>query len=109
MTGGSGLLKLEQLASNHGVVTGAPLPVSIFADPGSASTIVVAPVGVALQPASFYRITVNGARDTLTPPNVQTTLQTFDFFSADHVRPVATRYCSLTATGPTSKPSIATA
>jgi hypothetical protein len=45
---------------------------------------------VALQAGSFYRITENGARDTLNPPNVQTTLQTFDFFSADHVRPVAT-------------------
>jgi hypothetical protein len=34
--------------------------------------------------------TINGARYTLTPPNIQTTAQTFDFFSADHVRPVAT-------------------
>jgi hypothetical protein len=88
--GGSGLLKLEQLDHNHGTAVGSPLPVSIFIDPKSASTLVIAPVGVALQPASFYRITENGARDTLAPPNTQTTLQTFDFFSADHVKPVVT-------------------
>jgi len=89
-SGGSALLKLEQLTGNHGTVTGSPLPISTFVDPSNASTLVVAPAGVALQAGSFYRITENGARDTLTPPNVQTTLQTFDFFSADHIRPVAT-------------------
>jgi hypothetical protein len=88
--GGSGTLKLELLSGNHGTATGAPLPISVFIDATSASTLVVAPVGVALQPASYYRITINGARDTLQPPNVQTTAQTFDFFSADHVRPVVT-------------------
>ena len=89
-SGGSGTLKLEQLTANHGSPSGAPLPISFFIDPTSASTLVVAPTGVALQPATYYRITINGTRDTLSPPNVQTTAQTFDFFSADHVRPVVT-------------------
>jgi hypothetical protein len=89
-SGGSGTLRLEQLTGNHGTATGPPLQISVFTDTTSASTLIVAPVGVALQPASYYRITINGARDTLQPPNVQTTAQTFDFFSADHVRPVVT-------------------
>jgi hypothetical protein len=88
--GGSGTVMLQQLDHNHGLAVGSPLSISVFVSPTSASTLVVAPSGVALQAASFYRITINGARDTLTPPNVQTVAQTFDFFSADHVRPVAT-------------------
>jgi hypothetical protein len=86
--GGGGLLTLQQLDHNHGTAVGSPLPLSVFIDPKSASTLVVAPVGVALQAGSYYRITENGARDTLSPANVQTTPQTFDFFSADHVKPV---------------------
>ncbi|MEA2163765.1 MAG: large repetitive protein [Thermoanaerobaculia bacterium] len=89
-SGGSGTLKLEQLTTNHGSPSGAPLPISFFIDPTSASTLVVAPNGVALQPATYYRITINGTRDTLSPPNVQAAAQTFDFFSADHVRPIVT-------------------
>jgi len=68
-SGGSGVLTLQQLDHNHGNAVGSPLPISVFIDPQSASTLVVAPVGVALQPASFYRITENGgARDAVFRP-----------------------------------------
>jgi hypothetical protein len=89
--GGSGTLRLEQLSGNHETVVGSPPPISAFVDSTSASTLVVAPVGVSLQPAAFYRITIDGARDTLTPPNIQATAQIFDFFSADHASDVKGR------------------
>ncbi|HJT17385.1 MAG TPA: Ig-like domain-containing protein, partial [Thermoanaerobaculia bacterium] len=82
-----GVAKLEQLNAAHGQAI-ATIPTVLSLDNADASTLVIAPTGVAIQPSAFYRITVSGTRDTQSPPNVQSVAQTFDFFSYDHVKPV---------------------
>ncbi|HEX9406616.1 MAG TPA: Ig-like domain-containing protein, partial [Thermoanaerobaculia bacterium] len=88
-TGNGGIAKLEQLDAAHGQPA-ATIPVQVFLDPADSSTLVIAPAGVAIQPSAFYRVTVAGTRDTQTPPNIQATPQTFDYFSFDHVKPIVT-------------------
>ncbi|HKB80928.1 MAG TPA: Ig-like domain-containing protein, partial [Thermoanaerobaculia bacterium] len=85
--GNGGVAKVEQLDAAHGNPV-LVIPVELSIDPLSAATLVVAPSGVAVQPSSFYRVTVSGTRDTQSPPNVQASPQDFDYFSYDHVRPV---------------------
>ncbi|HUJ13824.1 MAG TPA: Ig-like domain-containing protein, partial [Thermoanaerobaculia bacterium] len=86
--GNGGVAKLDQLDAAHGQAT-SDVPVILSLDPADSATLVLAPAGVAIQPSSFYRVTVSGARDTQSPPNVQSTPQTFDFFSFDNIKPVA--------------------
>jgi hypothetical protein len=88
-TGGSGTLTLQRLKTYKGELL-EPVNASVFADPSDAAALNVAPIGVAIQPSSYYRITVNGARDTQPIPAVQTIAQTFDFFSFDTLAPTVT-------------------
>jgi hypothetical protein len=88
-TGGGGVAKLEQLDGPAGNVI-ANVPLALNLDRLDASTLLLAPTGVAIAPSSYYRITVSGARDTLQPPNVQKDAQTFSYSSVDTVKPVLT-------------------
>ncbi|HKO01490.1 MAG TPA: carboxypeptidase regulatory-like domain-containing protein, partial [Thermoanaerobaculia bacterium] len=73
---GGGLLKLERLKSYKGELLQS-LAFTFALDAADASTLVVAPIGTAIEPSSYYRITVNGARDTQPVPAVQTIAQLF--------------------------------
>ena len=80
--GNGGILALDRLASRGGT-TIEVLPVQFYTDPIDVATLVIAPEGVAIEPASFYRLTIGGARDLSSPPNVQKETRVFDFVSLD--------------------------
>jgi len=82
-----GLLKLEQLDSYKGTATRIVALAAPYHDPADPSTLVV-PLGEAIVQSAYYRLTINGTRDTQSPPNVQTTARVFDFFSVDNTPPV---------------------
>ncbi|HEU4888018.1 MAG TPA: carboxypeptidase regulatory-like domain-containing protein, partial [Thermoanaerobaculia bacterium] len=84
---GGGVLLLEQLGTYKGEPI-ATIPIAHYLDNVDPSTLVVAPTGVAIAESSFYRLTVAGARDTQTPPNVQAAPAVLDFFSFDRRKPV---------------------
>ena len=89
--GNGGIAKLEQLDAYKGTpLANGNVPLSLFIDPQDAKTLVVAPTGVAIADSSFYRLTIAKTRDTQTPPNVQSTDRTFDYFSFDTKPPVVT-------------------
>jgi hypothetical protein len=83
---GGGTLTLARLDSYKGNIAQS-LTFTTYPEPLDAATLNVAPLGVAIEPSSFYRITINGARDTQPVPAVQTAAQVFDFFSFDHTTP----------------------
>jgi hypothetical protein len=90
---GSGTLRLEQLSGNHGTPEGSPLPISAFADPASASTLVVAPVGEIGK--SFYLrellLTFSLSPQKLSvslPPLLKQTGISFNLISTAEVPPV---------------------
>lgn len=93
---GTGTIAFERLDAYKGSPI-ATIPVSRTPDVTDPTTIVVAPVGVAIAESSFYRLTVSGVADTQSPPNVQRDARVFDFFSFDHDQPV------ITITSPTGK------
>ncbi|MEO8378096.1 MAG: Ig-like domain-containing protein, partial [Acidobacteriota bacterium] len=83
-----GVLTLERLDAYKGQAV-ENIPVSRYLDVADPTTIVMAPVGVAIAESSFYRIKVENVRDTQTPPNVQKDPRVFELFSFDRVPPVA--------------------
>jgi len=87
--GYGGVVKLEKLSTRGGSPV-AEIPLSRYLDPQDSTVILAAPTGVAIEEASFYRLTVSGIRDTQTPPNVQKAAKIVDFFSFDTKRPIAT-------------------
>ncbi|HUP60265.1 MAG TPA: carboxypeptidase regulatory-like domain-containing protein [Thermoanaerobaculia bacterium] len=87
--GAGGVVLLERLDAYQGTAV-ETIPIAKFLDPADASTLIVSPQGVAIAESSFYRLTVGGARDTQTPPNVQKAPpRVFEFFSFDTKKPVA--------------------
>jgi len=85
--GVGGLLTLDRLDGYRGNAIES-IPIARNLDPADPSTIIVAPVGVAIAESAYYRITIAGVRDTLQPPNVQKEARLFDFFSFDRAKPV---------------------
>ncbi|HEY6211812.1 MAG TPA: Ig-like domain-containing protein, partial [Vicinamibacterales bacterium] len=85
---GGGVLTLERLDAYKGNAI-ASVPIAKYLDPLDVSTLVVAPQGVAIAESSFYRLTVSGARDTQTPPNVQKDPRVAEYASFDTRKPVA--------------------
>src|SRR5207253_357780 len=81
---------VEQLNAPGGNAIVSPVSTTLSLDLVDPSTLIIAPIGVAISPASFYRITVSGTKDTRTPPNVQTAAQVFEYASIDNIAPVAT-------------------
>ncbi|MCU1231698.1 MAG: LamG domain protein jellyroll fold domain protein, partial [Acidobacteria bacterium] len=96
---GGGTVKVERLKTYKGELL-QPVNVTIALDANGAATLIVAPIGTAIEPSSYYRITVNGARDTQPIPAVQTVAQIFDFFSFDTIAPVVTIPSPLPAGSP---------
>ncbi|HXG59335.1 MAG TPA: carboxypeptidase regulatory-like domain-containing protein [Thermoanaerobaculia bacterium] len=83
----SGTIRLERLSTYKGQPV-ETIATSNYLDPVDPATVVVAPSGAGIAPASFYRITASGFVDTQTPPNAQKEAQLFEFFSYDGVKPV---------------------
>ena len=98
-TGNGGVATLEQIAAPGGAVV-APITPSLNLDLVDPSTLILAPMGTAIAPSSFYRITISGTRDTETPPNVQKAAQIFEYSSVDKVPPVVTIVSPLPAGTP---------
>ncbi|HVR38489.1 MAG TPA: Ig-like domain-containing protein, partial [Thermoanaerobaculia bacterium] len=88
--GNGGVVKVEKLDSYKGAVIGGPQTITYYLDVTDPTTLVVAPQGWAIEEASFYRLTVSGAKDTQNPPNLQKDAKVVDYFSFDLVAPVAT-------------------
>ena len=86
--GNGGVATLDRLASYKGAIL-EPIPIARSIDPVDPSTLVIAPVGVAVQESSFYRLTIAGVRDTITPPNVQRDARVLEYVSFDRVKPLA--------------------
>ncbi|HEX6084063.1 MAG TPA: Ig-like domain-containing protein, partial [Thermoanaerobaculia bacterium] len=57
-------------------------------DPADPTTILVAPIGYAIEESKFYRLTVSGVTDTQSPPNTQKITRVFDYFAFDRTKPV---------------------
>src|SRR5207249_2870771 len=75
---GNGVATIGRLdAFNGTVVQNIPIapPRLDLSDP---STLILAPTGVAIQPSSFYRLTVSGVHDTQQPFNTQKEAQSFN-------------------------------
>jgi hypothetical protein len=89
-SGNGGVAKIEQIAAPGGAVINGSITTVPYLDLVDPSTLILAPSGTAILPSSFYRVTVSGAKDTLTPPNVQTTAQVFEYASIDTVPPAVT-------------------
>jgi Bacterial Ig-like domain/F5/8 type C domain len=87
--GNGGLLTLQRLDGYKGNSV-ENIPVSKFVDPADPTTLVIAPVGVAIAESAFYRITLSGTRDTQVPPNTQSGTKVLEFFSFDTKKPVVT-------------------
>ena len=92
--GNGGSVVLQQLDTYKGNPI-ATIPTILSLDTTDPSTLIVAPTGVAIQPSSFYRMTVSGVRDTQTPFNTQKDPQVFDWFSFDQIKPVVTIHSPL--------------
>lgn len=87
--GGNGTLTLEKLDGPNGVPV-SEVTIAKRLDVSDASILVITPQGAPLEPSSFYRLVVAGARDTQDPPNTQKDVRIFHWASFDTIRPVVT-------------------
>ncbi|MFL6248500.1 MAG: Ig-like domain-containing protein, partial [Thermoanaerobaculia bacterium] len=85
-----GVAKIERLATYKGAPVGEPQTITYYIDTVDPTTLVVAPQGWAIEESAFYRLTVSGAKDLQTPPNVQKDAKIVDYFSFDLTAPVVT-------------------
>src|SRR6185369_15450398 len=85
-SGGTGVVRLEQLDANHQHV--ADLPLSYYVDPADTKYVNAAPVGVKVIESTLYKLTVSGAVSSGSNPQSQTTPAVFNYVSFDKTPPV---------------------
>ena len=85
-SGGSGVVRLEQLDANRQHV--ADVPLSYYVDPSDTKYVNAAPVGVKVLESTLYKLTVSGAVSSGANPQSQTTPAVFNYVSFDKTPPV---------------------
>ncbi|MGA7617237.1 MAG: carboxypeptidase regulatory-like domain-containing protein, partial [Thermoanaerobaculia bacterium] len=92
--GGSGVMQLVRIDAIGGQPVGTPVTGTIQLDPDTAATLWFGP-GETLSPASFYRLSISGVKDTegrglVDDHGAPLSVWTQDFFTYDETAPVVT-------------------
>jgi hypothetical protein len=85
-SGGTGVVRLEQLDANRQHV--ADVPLSYYVDPSDTKYVNAAPVGVKIIESTLYKLTISGAVSSGANPQSQTTPAIFNYVSFDKTPPV---------------------